>query len=96
MHIFEWSHDKSRRNAAKHGITFEQAARVFDDPDALMVLDHIVDGEERWHAIGRVGLHLVVVVAHTVREAGDIDIIRIVSARRALRYERQRYEDQAR
>jgi len=96
MHRLEWDYEKARRNAAKHDVTFHDAARVFDAPYALMLLDRIVDGEERWHAIGRAGTRLVVVVAHTVRDADGIDIIRIISARRALRFERLRYEDQAR
>jgi hypothetical protein len=60
-----------------------------------MLQDRIERDEERWQAIGRAGTHLVVVVAHTVRHRVGTDIIRIISARRALRHERQRYEDQA-
>jgi uncharacterized DUF497 family protein len=91
---FEWDPAKARRNLAKHGVAFEDAVRVFDDPFALMLQDRVEQGEERWHAIGRAGIHLVVVVAHTVRRRAGADVIRIISARRALRYERQRYEDQ--
>lgn len=50
--------------------------------------------EERWQAIGRAGEHSVLVVAHVVRLREDEDIIRIISARYALRHERQRYESQ--
>ena len=92
---FEWDPAKAKRNRAKHGVSFDQAARVFDDPFALMLQDRIEGDEERWQAIGRAGPYLIVVVAHTVRHGADADIIRIISARRALRHERQRYEDQA-
>jgi uncharacterized DUF497 family protein len=60
-----------------------------------MSQDRVEGDEERWQAIGRVGTHLVLVVAHTARHTQGADIIRIISARRALRHERQRYEDQA-
>jgi hypothetical protein len=92
---FEWDPAKAKRNLAKHGVSFEQASRVFDDPFALMLQDRVEGGEERWQAIGRAGTHLVLVVAHTARHATDTDIIRIISARRALRHERSHYEDQA-
>jgi uncharacterized DUF497 family protein len=94
MARFEWDPAKAKRNLAKHGVSFEQASRVFDDPFALMLQDRVEQGEERWQAIGRAGTYLVIVVAHTVRRSAGDDIIRIISARRALRQERQRYEDQ--
>lgn len=53
-------------------------------------------GEERWRAIGHARIDLVLVVAHTFRSGGSEEIIRIISARRALKYERQYYEDKAR
>jgi len=95
MLTFQWDPAKARRNLAKHGVSFDDATRVFDDPFALMLQDRVEGGEERWQAIGRAGTHLVLVVAHTARHATGSDIIRIISARRALRHERSRYEDQA-
>lgn len=92
---FEWDPAKAKRNLAKHGVRFELAARVFDDPFALMSQDRVEGDEERWQAIGRVGTHLVLVVAHAARHVKGTDTIRIISARRALRHERQRYDDQA-
>ena len=80
----------------KHGVSFVAARRVFDDPNALMLLDDAaVEGERRWRAIGRSGVDVVLVVAHTVRCKGAEDIVRIISARKALRHERKHYEDQA-
>lgn len=52
---FEWDAAKDRANQAKHdGLDFETAARVFDDPDLLLLKDRVIEGEQRWHAIGAV------------------------------------------
>jgi len=48
-------------------------------------------GESRWHAIGLIA-EVVVLVAHTIREEAEDEIVRVVSARRATRQERKRYE----
>jgi uncharacterized protein len=42
---FEWDESKNRRNVAKHGIPFETAMSVFDDPHALSFRDRIVNDE---------------------------------------------------
>ena len=65
---FEWDTKKSRINPTKHnGLDFVTAARVFDDPKVVLLRDRIVDGEERWHAIGAVSAALLLVV-HIYRE----------------------------
>jgi uncharacterized protein len=92
--LFEWDEAKARRNRMKHGVSFDFAKRVFEDPAALMFQDRVEDGEERWRAIGCIGQHTVLVVAHVVRLRGGSEIIRIVSARHALGNERQRYESE--
>lgn len=91
--IFEWDPKKAEANLRKHGIRFEDAVRVFDDPFAMATCDRIENGELRWQTIGLVGGYLMILVAHTLRleEAGG-EVIRIVSARRADRTERKRYE----
>jgi uncharacterized protein len=89
---FEWDPNKAANNLRKHGVSFETAVLVFADPDALIVQDRVEDGEERWQAIGTVEGRVMLVVAHTVRERGDTEIIRILSARRAMRWEKVRYE----
>lgn len=92
---FEWDDKKAESNFRKHGIRFEEAARVFDDPLALTDQDRIENGEQRWQTIGTVGDCLLILVAHTVRfEEQDIEVIRIISARRADRKERKNYEGQ--
>ena len=90
---FEWDPAKARANERKHGISFEIAAHVFEDPDALVEQDRIERGERRWQTLGLVEGILLLLVAHTVRleDEGD-EIIRIISARRADGKERSRYE----
>ena len=89
---FEWDHRKNLRNHAKHKVSFELASLVFDDPLAACIFDRVVDGEERWHAIGTVMDRHVLVVVHTCRTKGGEEIIRIISARRASSHERKMYE----
>ncbi|ECG5862905.1 BrnT family toxin [Salmonella enterica] len=85
--VFEWDEVKAASNYRKHGIRFEEAARVFDDPLHLSVQDRCENGEYRWQSIGRVRGCMVVVVAHTTRFEDGTEIIRIISARRAERRE---------
>ncbi len=101
---FEWNQDKNHSNQRKHRVSFEIAQRVFLDPNHLAVLERIEDGEERWQTIGMVGscllllLLLLLLVAHTTIETdveGDtVEIVRIISARKADAKERGRYEAQ--
>ena len=51
-------------------------------------------GEERWQTIGVVEGVVMLLVAHTVREQDDVEVIRIISARRANHKERRRYEEE--
>lgn len=94
MLIFEWNAAKDRSNRRKHGVSFELAQSVFDDPVALILKDRVEEGEERWRAIGRAGEHAVLVVAHVVRMREDEEVVRIISARYALKHERQWYESE--
>lgn len=64
---FDWDEAKNRRNVAKHGIHFETAVLVFEDPYALVRLDRVIDGEERWQTIGMINGLVVLLVAHTGR-----------------------------
>jgi uncharacterized protein len=93
MTRFEWDPVKEKTNRRKHGVSFDVARHVFDDPDALTEHDRIESDERRWQTLGMVGGVLLVLVAHTVRFENEQDeVIRIISARRADRKERQRYE----
>ncbi len=94
---FEWDGEKNRLNKLKHGIAFESAALVFDDPYVIFRKDRIVAGEQRWHAIGAVQ-SAVLLVVHAYRlegEHGEEETIRIISAREAGKRERRIYIQQA-
>ena len=90
--FFEWDEEKAQKNLRKHGVRFEAATKVFDDPLAVSTQDRVVNGECRWQTVGTVEGCTLLVVAHTVRDTDDINIIRIISARRAEPKERRRYE----
>jgi len=88
---------KDRINQAKHnGLDFETAARVFNDPNVVLLKERIVSGEQRWHAIGAVSEALLVVV-HEYREddGNGEESIRIISAREANQRECRVYLQQA-
>ena len=93
---FEWDQAKNLSNQRKHGVSFEQAAQVFRDPLYLSWKERVQDGEERWQAFGKVeGLSLLIVartIRHKLRDGRGIEVVRIISARRAEPKERRRYE----
>lgn len=89
---FDWDPAKAAANLAKHGLSFELACEVWDDPLFVLLPDRVVDGEQRWHAIGLIGAMAVVLVVHGYPDPRDEDRVRIVSARKATAHERKRYE----
>lgn len=90
---FEWDPVKAESNLKTHRVSFETAMRVFADPFALVARDRIENGELRWQTLGIADGYLLLLVAHTVRDEADgIEVVRIVSARRAEPKERKRYE----
>jgi uncharacterized protein len=92
--VFSWDDAKNRSNLKKHGVSFEAAALVFDDPLHVSKLERAVEGEERWQTIGMVSGVLLLLVAHTWEEQGTGELhIRIISARRANHLERTIYEE---
>ena len=94
---FEWDEENGTAHFKKHKVSFEMAARAFADPFALTSHDRIENGEQRWQTIGMVDGHLVLLVAHTVGEDNDgIEVIRIISARKADPKERKRYDQENR
>jgi uncharacterized protein len=90
--MFEWDARKAAVNPAKHGVSFEEAATVFGDPDALDGPDVRHSKEEsRFLRLGRAATGRVLIVAYAVRRGVDGEKIRIISARRASRKERAAY-----
>lgn len=90
---FEWDPAKAESNYEKHGVRFETAQLVFDDP-LQRSLPQVIHGEERWVTMGLVGGLVVIVVVHTVIEGDEEteETIRIISARKATPAERKGYE----
>jgi uncharacterized protein len=88
-----WDEDKDRGNQRKHGISFAEASTVFYDENAREYgdPDHSV-GEERFILLGVSSRLRVLVVCHCYRESESV--IRIISARRAQRNEKEAYWSQ--
>jgi len=90
--VFEWDETKAAVNRTKHGVSFEEAATVFGDPEALDGADlRHSELESRSLRLGRAATGRLLIVAYTVRRRGDGESIRIISARRASRNERAAY-----
>jgi uncharacterized DUF497 family protein len=92
---FEWDEAKAKANEKKHGVSFEDSIHIFEDPYVLSEQDRIEDGEQRWQSIGLVEGIVLLLVAHTVQssEEEQVEVVRIISARRADRKERIRYDE---
>lgn len=86
---FEWDEFKATSNFRKHGVSFEEAKTVFDNPLAVIFADeeHSID-EQREIIIGHSGENRLLLVSFTER----LNAIRIISARLATRREREDYE----
>ena len=83
-----WDGRKADRNARKHGVTFEEAATVFSDPLALIIEDE--SHPENARIIGESLAGHVLLVVYVELDQG---LVRLISARRATRHERRRYEE---
>ena len=89
---YEWNSRKASENVRKHGVSFEEARSAFLDENARLAADDEHSGEEdRFILLGlSVQLRLLVVV-HCYRESDDV--IRIISARKADRFEQRQYSE---
>ena len=88
-----WDPDKAAANRVKHGLSFETAALVFDDPLHASKPDPHPDGV-RWRAIGLVGSLLLLVVHTWPEESEQAEPVgRIISARKVTAHERKVYEE---
>jgi len=87
---FQWNSQKATANLAKHDVTFEEAASIFDDPVFITVLDkeHSTD-EDRYITIGMSSQRRLLLVAHAERNG----VVRIISTRRATQREREFYAE---
>lgn len=90
---FEWDSEKDRANRRKHGVSFDLARRAFEDPNHLTTQDRHEDGEERWQTLGLIGPVAIFLVAHTIEDGNGEEVVRIISARKANKTERRRYDE---
>ena len=88
---FEWDDRKNAQNRRKHDVSFQEAKTVFSDDNALLIADpDHSEQEERFVLLGLSSALRTLVVCHCYRRRGDV--VRLISARRADRQERERYE----
>jgi uncharacterized protein len=85
---FEWDEAKNLENIRNHQIDFADVSEMFESSMLIEPDDRFDYGEDRWLGIGFLGNGIAVVV-WTERRG---DVIRVISARRANRHERQRFE----
>ena len=89
--IFEWDSNKDRINITKHGLSFEQAKEIFSSRTTLFIADEVVDGEERWKAVGTIAGYRYILVVHTYYDDDDTEVVRIISARKMKSKEVQKW-----
>jgi len=88
---FEWDEKKSTSNLKKHGVSFDEAETVFVDELARLIPDPShSEGEQRFILMGMSSRPRLLIVVFCERNA---DSIRIISARKADKFERKQYED---
>jgi uncharacterized DUF497 family protein len=92
---FDWDEVKAASNLRKHGVAFEIAMTIFNDPLMLTIFDpDHSEAEERWVSIGHASDRRLVLAVHTYKEAdGSTATIRILSARRPTRREARQYRE---
>jgi uncharacterized DUF497 family protein len=90
---FEWDEAKNNINIKKHKISFEEAKSVFEDPLHISKLDFRFNYfEERWITLGTSKKDKILVVANLFFSENGEEIIRIISARKANKKEKEYYE----
>lgn len=90
--LFEWDEEKAKKNFHDHGVSFDVAKLVFNDPYHIELYDeeHSIN-EDRYIAIGYV--ENVLFVVFTIREYNKEEVIRLISARVLTPQERRDYYD---
>jgi uncharacterized DUF497 family protein len=87
---FEWDTEKAVLNSKKHGVSFLEAATAFSDALSITINDpDHSDSEDRFVLVGTSADRRLLVVVHVVRDV----CYRIISARKATKYERKNYEE---
>ncbi|NJO16816.1 MAG: BrnT family toxin [Thioploca sp.] len=90
---FEWDTKKEQTNINKQGVSFEQGSYVFADPYALNQYDddHSIKAD-RWLILGKSINEVIPVVVHTFKDQEGMEMVRIISARKATKHERNTYQ----
>jgi len=87
---FEWDGNKAEANLSKHGVSFDEAKTVFDDPLYVDFYDpDYSDEENRYIIIGESQQRRLLIVSYTERDHK----IRLISAREVTKKEREDYEE---
>ena len=87
---FEWDQEKAQSNLVKHGVSFEEAQTVFDDPLYVDFYDpDHSENENRYIIIGTSSVGNILLVSYTER----VDMIRIISARQVTKQELKAYQE---
>lgn len=95
---FTWDSAKAERNQRIHGISFETAKEVFDDPNHVAGENYFIEseGEQRYQLIGMSKSLALLLVVFVDRSGRGVEVIHLISARRAVDYEKSIYQDQFR
>jgi len=87
---FKWNRDKAKANLSKHGVSFDEAKTVFEDPLYIDFYDpDHSDDEDRYIIVGQSHQRRLLIVSYTERG----NLIRLISAREATRMEKNAYEE---
>lgn len=89
----DWDDEKAEINIKKHGLSFDEAQKVFQDDDAIIRYDrkHSTIDDERYITIGRIQGLVVVNVVHQQKDGTK----RIITARHATKSEWRMYYEQS-
>lgn len=89
---FDWDKAKAQSNVRKHGVSFEVASTVFDDPRLVTAADlQHSEIEDRWLSIGLGAGGLILAVVYLWFAGPTTTMIRLISARKATRKEIRHY-----
>ena len=88
--LFDWDENKAKVNLRKHGVSFLEAMTIFGDINAVLMDDDMhSDDEDRFILLGMSKETSLLMVCHCYRD--EFDAIRLISARKANKYEGQVY-----
>jgi uncharacterized DUF497 family protein len=95
---FTWDPAKAEKNRRVHGVSFEKAKEVFDDPHHVAADNYFIetDGQQRYQIIGMTRNLVLLLVVFVDRSQPDTEVIHLISARKAVDYEESIYKDQFR